>query len=333
MIVFTGCRFPLNSFIHTIPFQARFVNRKPTPRKRPEKITYNLFKFPSEFIGSFISDLILYGKVPISEKSFFKILHRLASDGQRSEISGENFQWLEKAFMVSSMSLKGKRALVTGGAVRIGRAITEALQTAGAEVVVHYLGSHAEAKALSPHSVQANLQSPEECARLIEEAGPIDILVNNASLFTKDRLMDSFPERVHREFQVNLFAPMELIRLFAAQAEEGAVINLLDRRIQANDTTALHYSISKKGLEDLTKLTALDLAPNIRVNAVAPGPVLPAPGDSAEIFAEKAGRVPLELFPTPGNVAEAVLFLLNAEYCTGQVIYVDGGQHLLGNGV
>lgn len=235
--------------------------------------------------------------------------------------------------MVITMILKGKRALVTGGAVRIGRAITEALQAEGAEVVVHYLGSYDEAKSLSPFIVQGNLQSSEDCARMVEEAGPLDILVNNASLFTKDRLANSFPERVQREFQVNLFAPIELTRLFAAQVKEGAVINLLDRRIQANDSETLHYSLSKKGLEGLTKLAALDLAPNIRVNAVAPGPILPPPGDSGENFAKRAGKVPLEIFPTPENIAEAALFLLKADYCTGQVIYVDGGQHLLGNGV
>lgn len=231
------------------------------------------------------------------------------------------------------MILEGKRALVTGGAVRIGRAITEALQAEGAEVVVHYLSSEEEATALSPLTVQGNLQSFDDCARMVEEAGPLDILVNSASLFTKDRLSAAVPERVFREFQVNLFAPMELTRLFAAQTNGGAVINLLDRRIRANDSAALPYSMTKKGLEELTKLTALDLAPSIRVNAVAPGPILPPPGDSGEHFAERAGKVPLELFPTPENIAEAALFLLKADYCTGQVIYVDGGQHLLGNGV
>lgn len=235
--------------------------------------------------------------------------------------------------MVACMMLKGTRALVTGGAVRIGRAITEALQEAGVEVVVHYLGSQEEAEALSPYTVQGNLQSPDDCARIMKEAGPVDMLINNASLFTKDRLADSFPERVQREFQVNLFAPLELTRLFAAQGKAGAVVNLLDRRIRANDTSALPYSISKKALEELTQLSALDLAPNIRVNAVAPGPILPASGDSEKTFSEQAGQVPLEVFPTPGNIAETVLFLLKADYCTGQVIYVDGGQHLLGNGV
>jgi len=231
------------------------------------------------------------------------------------------------------MDLKGKRALVTGGAVRIGRAITEALQAAGAEVVVHYRNSNVEAEALSPFTVQADLQSVEDCSRIIEEAGKLDILINNASIFTKDSLADSTPERVRREFQINLFAPMELTRAFAAKAGQGTVINLLDRRIRCNDTTCVPYSIAKKGLEELTKLAALEYAPDIRVNAVAPGPVLPPPGSSAESVRELAGNIPIEELPTAGNIAEAALFLLQAEFITGQVVYVDGGQHLLGNGV
>jgi len=264
------------------------------------------------------------GSSPVSTEAFFSSVRKKER---------QNFQCLINAGIKKGMILKGKRALVTGGAVRIGKAITLALQSAGAEVVVQYLGSKEEAEELSAHVVHGNLQSPDECARMMDEAGPLDILVNNASLFTKDRLAEGFPERVQREFQVNLFAPMELTRLFAAQAEEGAVVNLLDRRIRANDPTALPYSITKKGLEELTKLSALDLAPNIRVNAVAPGPILPLPGDSGENFVEMAGRVPLEIFPSPENIADAVIYLLKADYCTGQVIFVDGGQHLLGNGV
>jgi len=241
------------------------------------------------------------------------------------------------------MDLKGKRALVTGGAVRIGRAITEALQAAGAEVVVHYRNSKAAAEALSPFTIQSDLQSLENCSGLIERAGPLDILVNNASSFTKDSLADSTPERVQREFQINLFAPMELTRTFAAQAGQpsspgfgvprGAIINLLDRRIRCNDTTCVPYSISKKGMEELTKLSALEYAPNIRVNAVAPGPILPPPGSNAESARELAGNIPLDQLPSPGNIADAVVFLLKSDSITGQVIYVDGGQHLLGNGV
>ena len=236
--------------------------------------------------------------------------------------------------MKRGMNLNGKRALVTGGAVRIGKAITQALQAAGAEVVVHYRNSKAEAEALSPFTIQADIQGLETCAGLIERAGPLDILVNNASIFTKDSLSGSSLDRVQREFNVNLFAPMELTRAFAAQAKPGgAVINLLDRRIRCNDTSCVPYSITKKGLADLTQLAALEYAPNIRVNAVAPGPVLPPPGGSMESARELAGNIPLGNLPTTGNITEAILFLLQADAVTGQIIYVDGGQHLLGNGV
>ena len=231
------------------------------------------------------------------------------------------------------MVLKGKRALVTGGAVRIGRAITEALQAAGAEVVVQYRNSKEEAEALSPFTVRADLQSMEECSRLIEDAGRLDFLINNASIFTKDTLADTAPDRVLREFNVNLFAPMELTRAFAAQTGRGSVINLLDRRIRCNDTTCVPYSLTKKGLKELTRLAALEYAPDIRVNAVAPGPVLPPPGSSAESARELAGNIPLAELPAMGHIAEATLFLLQADSVTGQVIFVDGGQHLLGNGV
>ena len=236
-------------------------------------------------------------------------------------------------FILHRMELKGKRALVTGGAVRIGAAIVKALQRAGAEVVVHYLASEEEAKALSPFTVRADLSNPDALAAMVADAGPLDILVNNAALFTKDDLATAAPERVRHEFEINLFAPLELTRRFAAQCASGAVINLLDRRVRANDPSCLPYSMTKKGLEELTKLTALELAPGIRVNAVAPGPILPPPGDDGSRFAERAGRVPLENYPSPEDIAEAALFLLRADYCTGQVVFVDGGQHLLGNAV
>jgi len=245
----------------------------------------------------------------------------------------ENFQWMPNVGMKRHMNLHGKRALVTGGAVRIGAAITRALQAEGAEVVVHYRHSRTEAEALSPYTVQCDLESPEACSHLIERAGRLDILVNNASLFTKDPLASATPERVQREFQVNLFAPMELCRTFAAQGGAGAVINLLDRRIRCLDTTCVPYSLSKKGLEELTRLASLEYAPRIRVNAVAPGPVLPPPGSSAASARELAGFIPLDELPAPEEIADAAVYLLKAGSVTGQVIYVDGGQHLLGNGV
>jgi NAD(P)-dependent dehydrogenase (short-subunit alcohol dehydrogenase family) len=245
----------------------------------------------------------------------------------------ENFPWMIKLSKKMVMNLQGKRALVTGGAVRIGAAITKALQAEGAEVVVHYRHSKVEAEKLSPHTVQADLESPEACSLLIEKAGHLDVLVNNASIFTQDGLASSTQDRVQREFQVNLFAPLELSRSFAAQAGEGAVINLLDRRIRCHDTTCVPYTLSKKGLEELTLLTALEYAPRIRVNAVAPGPVLPPPDSATADVREMAGVIPLDVLPTPDEIAAAAVYLLKAESVTGQIIYVDGGQHLLGNGV
>lgn len=231
------------------------------------------------------------------------------------------------------MNLSGKRALVTGGAVRIGRVIVEALQSEGVDVVVHYNDSKAEAEALSPYTVRADLERPEECSSLIERAGHPDILINNASIFTKDSLALSTPDKVLREFQINLFAPMELMRTFAAHVGEGAIVNLLDRRICCHDTTCVPYSISKKGLEELTETAALEYAPQICINAVAPGPVLPPPGSAVASARELAGYIPLDTLPSPAQIADAVLFLLKADSITGQTIFVDGGQHLLGNGV
>ena len=231
------------------------------------------------------------------------------------------------------MNLPGKRALVTGGAVRIGRTVVEALQAQGVEVVVHYCNSREEAERLSPHTVRADLENAEECASLMQRAGHPDILINNASIFSKDTLASSTPERVQREFQVNLFAPMQLMRAFAGRTAPGAVVNLLDRRVRCHDTGCVPYTLAKKSLEELTRLAALEFAPHTRVNAVAPGPVLPPPGSAVDSVRELAGHIPLDALPTPVQIAEAVLFLLQADSVTGQTIFIDGGQHLLGNGV
>jgi pteridine reductase len=234
----------------------------------------------------------------------------------------------------AGMNLKGKRALVTGGAVRIGRAITEALLAEGAEVIVHFRNSEKEADTFWPNIIQADLGDPAQCETLLERAaaqfGPIDILVNNAAVFHQTKLADATYDAVMKELQPNLLAPLALIRGFARQTKTGKIINLLDRRITSHDTTCIPYMLSKKGLEELTKLAALDLAPGITVNAVAPGAILPPPKDSDNPAWEYAGTIPLGKRPTPADVAEAVLYLLKSDPITGQTIFVDGGQSLLG---
>ena len=231
------------------------------------------------------------------------------------------------------MNLKGKRVLVTGGAQRIGRAFTEAFLAAGAEVVVHYHRSRSEAETLSPYTICADLADSNAVDHLLDQAGPIDILVNNASLFTRDRLPDATARRTALELQVNLLAPLDLIRQFAAQSKSGAVLNLLDRRIKAHDISCVPYSLSKVALAELTRLAALELAPHVRVNGIAPGPILPAPETSEAVFNERKGSIPMERIPAVQEVVDAGFFLLHNPSVTGQIIYVDGGQHMLGNGV
>lgn len=244
------------------------------------------------------------------------------------------------------MQLAGKTALVTGGAVRIGRAICEALAEEGCNVVIHCSRSvqAAEqlAKMLRGRDVKAwvvkeAIDSEADCrslmASVLAKAGSVDILVNNAAVFHKNRLQTVSENKLRIEFGINLFAPILLTRLFAEQADKGAVVNLLDRRIKANDPECMPYSLSKKALAAFTEESAVALAPEITVNAVAPGPILPPPGKGAQYLLDRAGRVPLKCRVSPQDIAAGVVMLLKLEGVTGQTLFMDGGQHLLGNGV
>ena len=244
------------------------------------------------------------------------------------------------------MKLRNKTALVTGGAVRIGAAICEALAKEGCQVVVHCHESLREAERLSRKLAgmgvkawvcQGALETDADCRALIhrawEQAGRLDILINNASVFHKETLSVVTGSALSREFGINLFVPILLTRYFAECTRAGMVINLLDRRIEAHDPECLPYSLTKKALAAFTREAALALAPGIVVNAVAPGAVLPPPGKNKNYLFDRAGRIPLESRITPRHVAAGVIALLKLEGVTGQTLFVDGGQHLLGNGV
>lgn len=244
------------------------------------------------------------------------------------------------------MDLAGRVALVTGGAVRLGAAISQAFAAAGAGVVIHYRSSAAAAQALAGRicaaggrawTVESDLGPEAAAAELIaaaqERAGRLDILVNNAAVFHKQRLPESSEAAIAAEFGPNLFAPWHLMRAFVAGRSGGRIINILDRRVASHDVSCVPYLISKKALAELTALAALEWAPRFTVNAVAPGPILPPPGEGAAYLREKGGRVPLEITCTPEQVAEAVVYLARSDALTGNTLFVDGGQHLLGNGV
>ena len=229
------------------------------------------------------------------------------------------------------MNLENKKILVRGGARRVGKMFVEKLQSFGADVVVHYNTSKNEAEDHSKFVIQCDLSKPDSFPNLINECGPIDILINNASIFSKDKLIESNPAKVFKEFAVNFFSPFELTRQFAKQNRDGIVLNILDRRILANEITCLPYCLSKKSLAEFTYAAALELAPRIRVNAIAPGPILAPDNQDFSTYKEKAGFIPLEKIPNPMDVIESALYLINNESITGQVIYVDGGQNLIGN--
>lgn len=240
--------------------------------------------------------------------------------------------------------LRGQTVLVTGGAVRIGRAICEALARAGMRVVIHHRASESEARELAGRlrdlgagawTVSADLADPASAdsliARSVELAGSLHALVNNAAVFHKHGWGAVTADALDSELRVNLRAPLLLMQSFARRVRAGAIVNLLDRRIAGTDPSCVPYELSKKALAAATRSAALAWAPAIRVNAVAPGAVLPPPGEGEQYLRDRAGRIPLGGPIPPDAVADAVLFLLRARHITGQIVFVDGGQHLLGS--
>ena len=231
--------------------------------------------------------------------------------------------------MSEVLSLTGKSALVTGGSRRLGAAICHALAERGASVVVHYRHSEAEAIALNRilshgvFSVRGDLSKPKEREWVFREAlewmGRVDILVNNAALFARDGEMD--PDLLR---EVNVEAPLDLARRVAAQPGGGCVIQMLDCRIAREDSSPFQaYASTKREVAESVRRLAQAWAPQTRVNGIAPGPVL-----APERVSEAAGELLLGRRPTPEDVARAVVFLAENESVTGQILFVDGGQHL-----
>jgi pteridine reductase len=239
-------------------------------------------------------------------------------------------------------SLRGKTAVVTGAARRIGRAVSIALGEAGANVVIHdHQSLRGECENLCDEMdhlgvktwiVTADFQDPSDSASLIDRAlkvaGNLEMLVNSAAIFEGDTLRDADFKNLMNHMQINAWSPLILIREFSRLVGRGKIINLLDTRISGYDWKHVSYILSKHALHILTKMTALEFAPGITVNAVAPGLILPPPGKDVAYLDELAATVPLKRHGGTGDIVDAVLFLLRSDFITGQVIYVDGGRHL-----
>jgi len=246
------------------------------------------------------------------------------------------------------------RALVTGAGKRLGRAMALALGERGCDVAVHYATSSeaaddvvAQLRAMGRRAdaIQADLLVEEDTRSLVGKAaktlgGPLDVLINNASIFEYDTVATATRDSWDRHLDSNLRAPFVLTQGFAAQASDagqdsagepvatGCVINMIDQRVRKLTPEFMTYTIAKMGLWAMTQTTAMALAPAIRVNAIGPGPTLQGARQSAEHFALQRAATVLERGANPGDIIGAMNYILDAPSLTGQLLCIDGGQHL-----
>ena len=235
-------------------------------------------------------------------------------------------------------------ALVTGGGQRIGQAICRVLADHGWTVAVHHLHSASEAEELAREitrqggiakAIAADLADDGAVSNLISrvtaEFGPVTCLINNASVFEPDDILTATPESWRHHLDINLRAPFFLSQSFATELDAdafGCIINILDERVWNLTPYFASYTVSKTGLWTLTQTCALALAPRIRVNGIGPGPTLPSPRQSIQHFESQVASTPLGVGTTPEEIASAVRFILSSPAMTGQMIALDGGQHL-----
>lgn len=236
-------------------------------------------------------------------------------------------------------------AVVTGAAKRLGREISLALaEQLHLDIVVHYGRSRVEAEQLCEilHqqqrrtvAVSADLNDPQAAAHSVFQAaatlGPVRVLINCAAAFDDRALQDIDPDHWHQQFTVNALAPLLLTQHFVAQlpaGQSGYVVNILDWRATRPPATHAVYSASKAALASLTRSLAQQLAPSVQVNAIAPGAMLPPPGEDDWHSSRAAANIPLRRTGQPSDVCDAVVFLLRSGFITGEILHVSGGEEL-----
>ena len=236
------------------------------------------------------------------------------------------------------MAVEQRAALVTAGARRVGRVLALKLAAAGYDIALHYFNSEVDAKNTACEVqelgrrcelIQADLLDKTALSGMIKEAleklPGLCVLVNNASIWKAGRFMQSSSEELHENLGIHLLAPYILTRDLARYARKGVVVNILDSNISRQHSDKFAYLLSKKSLYDFTLMAAAELAPDVRVNAIAPGLVLSPDGQEQETQPLKN---PLHRQGTPEDVAEALLFLVQSKHVTGQCIYLSGGKQL-----
>jgi NAD(P)-dependent dehydrogenase (short-subunit alcohol dehydrogenase family) len=235
-------------------------------------------------------------------------------------------------------------ALITGAADRIGAAIATALASDGYHTIIHYNSSGAKADALAAHiiasggtaaTIGADLLDRDERDSLIERAselfGPIDILINNASIFQPDSIADLSADLWQKHFSIHAETPVFLASAFAKQLskdQHGNIINMIDQRVWALKPTFFSYTLSKSALWTATQTMAQSLAPQVRVNAIGPGPTIKNIHQNQSDFEQEIAALPLKVGPQLNEICNAVRFILSAPSMTGQMLALDGGEHL-----
>ena len=239
-------------------------------------------------------------------------------------------------------SFMKKCALVTGAAKRLGKEIALFLAGLGYDIALHYNSSVKEAlktKSLIQKSnvrcelFKTDISSLKAVSKLIQNAygkfPNLGLIVNSASIFERALISETTSELLERHFAINFAAPFILSRDFAKICKNGQIINILDTRIKSNRPTYAAYSLSKKALFEFTKMSAVEFAPKIRVNAIAPGLILPPEDKSYDYLDRLAKNIPLKRRGSVKNILSSLKFLIENDFVTGQVIFCDGGEHLL----
>ncbi len=235
----------------------------------------------------------------------------------------------------------GKAALITGSAKRLGKAMALGLASQGYDIALHYNHSHTDALRTAElireqgrvcELFRCNLYNLPEVRglvpRVIDKMPQCEILINNASMFDRHDFFHVTEDSLDRDMQINFKVPFFLTQTFSGTKSARLVINMLDTRISGMDTEHFTYYLSKRALADFTKMAAKVLGPRIRVNGICPGPILAPPGEDAEYLEEIAKRIPLKKAGNPDYILSALIYLLENEFITGELLFVDGGEHL-----
>jgi NAD(P)-dependent dehydrogenase (short-subunit alcohol dehydrogenase family) len=242
------------------------------------------------------------------------------------------------------ITLKGssKAALITGAGKRLGKSMALFLAEKGFDIAVHYNSSVQEAKSTADqiqgmgrravtfqHDLYDIAETETFLSAVFREFPECRILVNSASIFQPANMMDTDIDIFERHMNINAKAPFFLMRGFARRVNTGQIVNILDTRITRTSRVYFIYSMTKKLLYEMTRSAARELAPGIRVNGIAPGAILPSPGQSEKEFQRMGKQTPLQRTGNPESIVKTLGYLIENNYVTGEVLFVDGGEQIL----